>query len=265
MIGISTDITERKQMEEHIHHLAFFDSLTKLPNRRLFEDRLNQAMALSRRSGCFCTLMFADLDNFKPLNDQHGHEAGDLLLVEVADRLRSCGREIDTVARFGGDEFVILISVLDTEKPESTRQALLVAEKIRAALAAPYVINFPNPGNGDETVEHRCSVSIGLTLFTNHEASPAKIVRVADMAMYQAKEAGRNTIRFLELHDESTVPLHAVGAPEASAAPAEKIAPSEINALDAGSFGDLQADAMPDSSARSTEQDGSCHSSSTDR
>lgn len=206
MIGISTDITERKQMEEHIHQLAFFDSLTKLANRRLFEDRLNQAMAVSRRTGYYCTVMFADLDNFKPLNDRHGHEVGDLLLVEVADRLRKCVREIDTVARFGGDEFVIMISELDTDKSESARQAQIVAEKIRAALAVPYVLQVPNPENGEETVEHRCSVSIGVTLFANHEATPAKILKVADMAMYRAKDAGRNVIRFLDLNEQVTMP-----------------------------------------------------------
>ncbi len=109
MIGIHTDITERKEMEDQIRQLAFFDPLTRLPNRRLLNDRLNHAMATSKRSGRYCALMFSDLDNFKPLNDLHGHEAGDLLLIKVAERLKSCVREMDTVARFGGDEFVIMI------------------------------------------------------------------------------------------------------------------------------------------------------------
>ena len=204
MIGIHTDITERKEMEDQIRQLAFFDPLTRLPNRRLLNDRLSRAMATSKRSGRYCAVMFSDLDNFKPLNDLHGHEVGDLLLVEVAERLNNCVREMDTVARFGGDEFVIMICELDTDKTESAAQATAVAEKIRVALARPYVLTIEADEQSVKTVEHHCSASIGVTLFINHEASQGDILKEADNAMYAAKEAGRNMIRFFEAKAEAT-------------------------------------------------------------
>jgi diguanylate cyclase (GGDEF)-like protein/PAS domain S-box-containing protein len=190
------DITENKKMEEQIRQLAFHDALTRLPNRRLLSDRLGQAMAASKRTGSYCALMFLDLDNFKPLNDAHGHEVGDLLLVEVADRLNACVRETDTVARFGGDEFVVLLRYLDADQSESATQARNVAEKIRTALAAPYFLKIVRQGEPEKTVEHRCSASIGAVLFVNHEISQDEILKRADTAMYQAKEAGRNMVRF---------------------------------------------------------------------
>ena len=189
-------IIERHRSEEMIRNLAFFDTLTALPNRRLLADRLNLAMALSKRSGRYGALMFLDLDDFKPLNDTHGHAVGDLLLIQVAQRLSICVREIDTVGRFGGDEFVVMLSELDTDRAESIDQARRVAEKIRLALSEPYVLALNHPGAPDERVEHRCSASIGVVLFYNHEASLDEIVKWADMAMYRAKEAGRNCVFF---------------------------------------------------------------------
>lgn len=124
-------------------------------------------------------------------NDLHGHEVGDLLLIEVAERLKKCVREMDTVARFGGDEFVIMICELDTDKAESTAQARAVAEKIRVALAQPYVLTVETGRASTVKVEHECSASIGLTLFLNHESTQADILkRKADIAMYAAKDAG---------------------------------------------------------------------------
>ena len=155
------DITSRKQAEEEIQNLAFHDALTKLPNRRLLNDRLHQAMAASKRSATFFALMFLDLDNFKPLNDQHGHDVGDLLLVEAAHRLQCCVREVDTVSRFGGDEFVVLLSDLPTDEPTSTTQAQRIAEKIRSALSQPYRLTCKRDGQGDTLIEHHCTVSIG--------------------------------------------------------------------------------------------------------
>ena len=153
-------------------------------------------MAASKRSGCYGALMFLDLDNFKPLNDTHGHVVGDLLLIEVADRLKACVREMDTVARFGGDEFVVMLSDLNADKAESTLQAEIVAEKIRIRLAEPYLLTIRHEGKADSTVEHLCTVSIGVTLFLNHVADQDDILKWADAAMYQAKDAGRNSIRF---------------------------------------------------------------------
>lgn len=192
------DITERKAAEEQIRNLAFYDTLTQLPNRRMLDDRLGQTMAASKRSGFYSALMFLDLDNFKPLNDTYGHGVGDLLLIEVAHRLTSCVREVDTVARFGGDEFVVMLGELYKDKAESTTKAGLVAEKIRAALSVPYFLAFKHEGEAETTIEHHCAASIGVILFVNHDASPEDIIKWADIAMYQAKVAGRNSIQFYE-------------------------------------------------------------------
>ena len=197
-VAIFSDITERKQLEEKVRQLAFYDSLTKLPNRRLLDDRLAQTMSASKRNGCYGAVMFLDLDNFKPLNDTYGHVIGDLLLIEVADRLRNCVREIDTVARFGGDEFVVMISELCQNQFESKLQAVTVAEKIRDALSAPYLLTVQREGQPAISVEHRCTVSIGVVVFIDHKGSQDEILKWADAAMYQAKEAGRNAIKFYD-------------------------------------------------------------------
>ncbi len=190
------DVTERVHMQEQVSQLAFYDTLTNLPNRRLLNDRLGQAMAASSRSGCYGALMFLDLDNFKPLNDTHGHVAGDLLLVEVADRLKNCIREMDTVARFGGDEFVVILNELTTDKAESTTQTASVAEKIRTVLAKHYSLSLHYGESASITILHHCTVSIGVAVFQNHKISADDVLRSADTAMYQAKEAGRNQICF---------------------------------------------------------------------
>ncbi len=197
-IAVKQDIEKRKEAEGQIRDLAFHDALTHLPNRRLLNDRLEQAMAASRRSGRYGALLFLDLDNFKPLNDAHGHDVGDLLLVEVARRICSCVREIDTVARFGGDEFVVALSELETDKAKSILQANVIAEKIRVILAGSYALCIQPGGDGISTVEHHCTSSIGAVLFFDHEATPADIIKWADLAMYQAKAAGRNLIRFYD-------------------------------------------------------------------
>jgi len=140
--------------------------------------------------------MFLDLDNFKPLNDRYGHGTGDLLLVEVARRIAACIREMDTVARFGGDEFVVLLNELDADLSVSSTEASIVADKIRTSLAQPYHLKIHPCGKAEATVEHHCTSSIGVKLFINHEVSHDDILRRADMAMYQAKIEGRNRIRF---------------------------------------------------------------------
>ncbi|MFA6921854.1 MAG: diguanylate cyclase [Gallionella sp.] len=200
------DITRRKEFEKALQesenryrHLADYDVLTKLPNRRLLADRLGAAQATSQRSGCFGALMLLDLDNFKPLNDQHGHDMGDLLLLEVADRLKKCVREVDTVARIGGDEFVVVLTELDQDRQKSNEQAHQIAEKIRTSLSAPY--ELPQLKDGSH-VTHHCSASIGVALFAGHEYTQAAIFKCADTAMYQAKNTGRNQIRF---HQRSAI------------------------------------------------------------
>ena len=190
------DVSERKEMEEMVRQQALHDTLTKLPNRRLLNDRLRHAMAAGKRNACHSALIFLDLDNFKPLNDAHGHEVGDLLLIEVADRLINCVRETDTVARFGGDEFVVLLSELTVDRAESALQAGIVAEKIRVALSRPYRLAIKNESQPDTFVEHQCTASIGVSLFLGQEESEDRILKKADSAMYQAKENGRNLVRF---------------------------------------------------------------------
>lgn len=194
-IGTHTDITERKHMEELIRQQALYDSLTKLPNRRLLVDRLTLAMSVSKRTGYHGAVLFLDLDNFKPLNDTHGHEAGDLLLIEVANRLKHCVRESDTVARMGGDEFVVVLAQLDKNINKSRQQAAKLAEKIRAELAKPYLIEIDEESK-NITVEHHCTASIGFVLFLDEQTNINDILRNADDAMYQAKNAGRDSVRF---------------------------------------------------------------------
>jgi len=194
--GSNRDNTERKQMEVQVRQLAFYDPLTHLANRRLLNDRLSQTLLASKRSAFYGALMFLDLDNFKPLNDSHGHSVGDLLLVEVATRIKACVREIDTVARFGGDEFVVLLDELALSHEDSMVQAAVVAEKIRLALASHYVLGTKRNGSDALALEYRCTASIGVTLFVYGEASQDDILVRADAAMYQAKEQGRNRVQF---------------------------------------------------------------------
>jgi diguanylate cyclase (GGDEF)-like protein/PAS domain S-box-containing protein len=195
-LAVTRDISLRKEMEERVHQLAFHDALTNLPNRRLLTDRLKQTMLASKRGARFAALMFLDLDNFKPLNDLHGHEVGDLLLIEVASRLQSCVRGVDTVARIGGDEFVVLLSDLNADPAISKSQAAIVAEKVRIKLAQPYLLSSKHGGRADSIIEHHCTASIGVVLFFDHQASEDDILKWADDAMYLAKDEGRNRVRF---------------------------------------------------------------------
>jgi diguanylate cyclase (GGDEF)-like protein len=192
---LGAEMQERRKAEEQVRRLAFYDMLTQLPNRLLLNERLQLARAASRRSGHFGAVLFLDLDNFKPLNDRHGHAVGDLLLVEVARRLLHCVREVDTVARFGGDEFVLVLSELAVAPVRSATLAMQVAHKVQAALSAPYQLCAPGDGPQPDCVEHHCSVSIGMALFDAHSGEANAILKQADAAMYRAKEAGRHAIR----------------------------------------------------------------------
>ena len=188
-VAIFSDITERKRAEEEIRNLAFYDALTQLANRRLFIERFQTALASSSRYGGHGAVLFIDLDRFKYLNDTLGHDSGDLMLVEVAARIKSCVREVDTVARFGGDEFVVLLENISGEKLDAAHTAGGVAEKIREALARPYLLKGQ---------EYRSSPSIGISLYHGNAEPMEVLIRHADEAMYQAKDAGRNNVRFYD-------------------------------------------------------------------
>ncbi len=179
------------ESEKTVYHLAYSDPLTELPNRRLFQDRLEHAIVLSNRSNQYRALMFLDMDNFKMLNDTRGHRMGDMLLVEVARRLKLCARASDTVARMGGDEFVVLLGELSENEQSAAHQALMIAEKIAQALSQPYQLN---------KFIYNCSASIGVTMFRDAGISIEEVHKRADAAMYQAKNAGRNTVRFYDPH-----------------------------------------------------------------
>ena len=153
-------------------------------------------MAASKRSNCYGALVFLDLDNFKQLNDRYGHVVGDLLLIEAATRLKNCVRQMDTVARFGGDEFVVILSELDVDRTAATSQARLVTEKILASLSAPYLLTVSRDVQAEATVEHHCTASIGVVMFVSHECKEDDILKWADGAMYQAKNSGGNSIKF---------------------------------------------------------------------
>ena len=199
-IGTHYDLTERKKAEERINALAFYDQLTNLPNRILLVEHLNRSMAASLRSGSHGALLFIDLDNFKTLNDTQGHEMGDLLLKQVADRLKQCVRGEDTVARQGGDEFVVLLSDLGTGEPEAASTAESIAEKILEQLNLPYQIGH---------FSHHSTASIGVTLFSGNQSSVDDLMKQADLAMYRAKGAGRNIVRFFDPAMEAIVKVRA--------------------------------------------------------
>ena len=195
-VGTLTDISHRKAAEEEIRLLAFYDPLTGLPNRRLMNDRLQHSLATSARSGAGGALLFVDLDNFKDLNDTQGHEFGDQLLRQVAARLGGCVRSGDTVARLGGDEFVLLIEGLSPQAHEAAAQAETVGRAVLLALAQGYPL-------GGHTYHSSCS--IGVALYADAQGSVDELLKRGDMAMYQAKGAGRNTMRFFDPRTQAAV------------------------------------------------------------
>ena len=184
LCGISTDITERKDIEEHMRHMAQYDGLTHLPNRALFSDRLQQALAAAKRDRNHLALMFLDLDKFKPINDTYGHAVGDLLLKEAAQRIQDCLRASDTAARIGGDEFVVLLPIIEAEQDAS-----MVGEKIRNALVQPFEL-------GGHTLN--ISSSIGVAVYPEHGADEKLLVKSADIAMYHAKKNGRDNVKLYQ-------------------------------------------------------------------
>jgi diguanylate cyclase (GGDEF)-like protein len=190
MIGTHADITDRKIAEEQFQHLAHYDVLTDLPNRTLIGDRLKQALAYAKREKVLLALMFIDLDKFKPVNDTLGHEIGDLLLKQVARRLQQSVRGSDTVARIGGDEFVVLLPVID-----NNHDAAVVAEKILQALNKPF-----------EVAQHSLNISssIGIAVYPQHGTDEKLLLINADIAMYHAKKDGRNNAQFYRQGMEKT-------------------------------------------------------------
>ncbi|MGZ4959793.1 MAG: EAL domain-containing protein [Methylomonas sp.] len=187
-IGTYSNIIENKEALAEIHRLAYYDPLTRLPNRRLLQDRLEQGLTAKARNGLYGSILFLDLDNFKMLNDTRGHDAGDQLLVEVARRLCTTVREGDIVGRLGGDEFVILLENLSAEAEVAALLTKQVGEKVLAALARPYYF---------DSYEHHCTASIGIRLY-RERSTAEELLRHADLAMYQAKNAGRNTLCFFD-------------------------------------------------------------------
>jgi diguanylate cyclase (GGDEF)-like protein/PAS domain S-box-containing protein len=172
------DLTEHEQLEEQLRHFAFYDFLTGLPNRRLLLSRIEQASRTSRQRGNYVAILFIDLNKFKQLNDVHGHDIGDQLLIKTGSRLLKAVRKHDTVARLGGDEFVLLLEELDAEFNKASEQAHAIAEKIRTVLSAEYVFG---------ELHYHSSASIGITLFLGEEGNPDQILKEADEAMYTEK------------------------------------------------------------------------------
>jgi len=200
-VATMTDISLRKEAEEKIEQLAFYDPLTKLPNRRLLMDRLHQALATGARTLKHGALLFIDLDNFKTLNDTHGHDMGDLLLQQVASRLLGCVRDGDTVSRLGGDEFVIMLENLHEDTKIAVAETEIVGEKILSTLNKPYQLAEHN---------YLSTPSIGIALFNGNANSVDELLKRADIAMYESKMAGRNTLRFFDPNMQSIINARAL-------------------------------------------------------
>jgi diguanylate cyclase (GGDEF)-like protein/PAS domain S-box-containing protein len=188
-VSAYSDLSQYKKDEAEIHSLAFYDQLTSLPNRRLLLSRLTQTFNASSHHKHYGAMMFIDLDNFKGLNDTRGHMVGDLLLIEVAQRLQKAVRDDDIVARLGGDEFVVVLEKLSVDPMQAAAQANIVCDKILTAIRQPYSLL-------DD--EYHGSTSIGISLFRGHETSVDELLKHADIAMYHAKSDGRNTLRFYD-------------------------------------------------------------------
>jgi diguanylate cyclase (GGDEF)-like protein/PAS domain S-box-containing protein len=196
IFAINTDISLRKAAERRVQQLAFYDPLTQLPNRQLLMDQLEAVIAASTHSGHVSALLFIDLDDFKSLNDTLGHATGDLLLQQVAHRLTGCVSNVDTVARFGGDEFVVLLEQIGSDFEEAAVRTTSIGEGILKALNQPYQL---------ENYKHNSTPSIGITLFNDDKVDMGELLKRADMAMYQAKAAGRNTLRFFDPRMQAAV------------------------------------------------------------
>lgn len=194
-IGITQNITSQKESNDENKTYAYTDYLTNLPNRRLLHDRIQQVIASNRRSGNYGAMIVIDLDNFKQLNDTFGHTAGDSLLIETANRLMLCTRESDTVARLGGDEFIILLKDLNTDKEIAYLEAMKVAVKIKSLTCEDFIVY----GEKNKIKEkYSSSASLGLILFTCPNINASSIIKYADIAMYQSKKIGKNSISFIE-------------------------------------------------------------------
>ena len=196
VIGTLADVSDRKESEERMIHLAFYDGLTDLPNRSRMISLLQKAMTDSERSGMSGALLLIDLDNFKLINDTHGHIIGDCLLNEVARRLRLNLREVDTIARLGGDEFVVMLENISQTETLAIRQATTVGNKLVRQFNQPFVLN-----------EHHvyCTISLGMVLFRGREQTSEELLKRADIALYEAKRAGRNTLRFFDPVIQATI------------------------------------------------------------
>ena len=193
--GVGTNITERKSAQLRVEHMAFFDALTGLPNRRMLLERLQHAVVTSSRRGVFGALVFIDLDRFKALNDSQGHAMGDNLLCQVAQRLLACVRQMDTVARFGGDEFVVMLEELDIDYDQAVAKAAAVGAKMLASINAPFLLDG---GAATAPTPYSTSSSIGVTLYNGYEFDVDTLLQQADKAMYAAKSAGRNMLQFFK-------------------------------------------------------------------
>jgi len=194
-VGIFSDITQNKEAEAEVHRLAYYDQLTQFPNRRLLQDRLGQALALTARSTFYGAILFLDLDNFNTLNDTRGHDTGDLLLVQVAQRLRKAVRQSDTVARLGGDEFVVVLEDIGKDAADAAAKARNIGNHLATVIARPYDL---------KSVESSITTSIGLCLF-NGEETVEQLLKNVEIAMYQAKADGRNTLRFFDPEMQTTL------------------------------------------------------------